>query len=515
MLGRGSFCYTLTPMKTFAFPSFGRTALTFALLWLLTSLFVGLLPTHYLTADATNNLDYLTRDNRYELWHGQHLLALWPGYATDRLLGLDAYPAMRLAHALLAGAALALFYLALRALVRSQRVALGVAAGLACSYGFWHYASDPDIYVAGYVAVALLLLALVQALRQPGTARMLWLGLAASFAILTHQMNVEIAGLIGLALIVFAARPTGIAVRWQHVALYALASLTPTLLMYWLGWRDVSIWLAGQGEATPGFVEWALRYFGAARSGEATWGVTLSLRTLPVAAYAIVQSWILPPLALSPVSLLILGLLAAGGAVTGGLFLTRIRHLGTVERAVALVCLLSLLANAISGWWWQAGNIKFYLFMQLYLLVFVALVAVMPLAGSARRLRTAGLAALGLGLVLAQAVFTLPYETQGGVFRLLDYYGDRADISLYIQDATQDRALEYVSSRSARRLPEDACQTLPNYGSAQITRIWVLSAERARDCQLEGATFIDHYYADRSRTRWEIWDVTVLTTTPG
>ena len=500
-------------MKTTAFSAAWRVALTFALLWLLTALFVGLTPTHYVSSDATNNLDYIAQDNRFELWHGQHLLALWPGYFTARLLDVGPYQAMRLAHAILAGATVAVFYLALRTLVSSSRIAVGVAIALCFSYGFWHYASDPDIYMAGYAAIALLLLALVAALRAPGVARIVWLGLAASLAILTHQMNVEIAGLIGLALIGLAARPGGIRVRWHHVAIYALASLTPVLLLYLFGWREVSAWLVSQGESAPGFIDWALRYFGAAQSGAATWGVTLSPGTLPVAVYAIIQSWILPPLALDPLSLLILGLLVVGVGVVAARFLVTARGLGPVERVVALVCALSLLANAVSGWWWQAGNIKFYLFMQLYVLVLVALVGRSALRETAaRRLSTVGLAALGGGLVLAQLLFTLPYETQGGVFRLVDRYGDRADVKLYIQDSTQDRMIEYVSERSARGLPAEDCQNLPNYGRRRHVQIWVLSAERARDCRLEGATFVERYFADRSRTVWEIWDVTPITT---
>ncbi len=511
MLALWRFCYTLALMKTTALPAH-HVALVCLALWLLTSLFVALVPTRYLTSDAVNNLTYITDDNRYELWHGQHLLALWPGYATAQLTE-RAYDGMRIAHSILAGATVAFLYLALLLLTDSGRIALGVALALPFSYGFWHYASDPDIYMAGYAAVALLLLALLAYLRAPDTRRLLWLGLAASLALLTHQMNIEIAGLIGLALIWLAARPGSIRVRWSHVFLYALLSLGPTLLLYVVGWRDASAWLARQSEATPGFVDWALRYFGAASSGEATWGVTLAPSTLPVAAYAIIQSWILPPLTRDLPALLVLGLLGVGGLLVGVHALTLARRLSPVERVVALVCVVSLIANAISGWWWQAGNIKFYLFMQLYVLVLLALYARVTLESRvARQLRAVGLAALASGLVLALGLLTLPYETQGGVFRLLDLYGDRPDVKLYIQDATQDRAIEYLSGRSARSLPEADCQTLPNYGSAPYGHIWVMSAERAQDCQLEGATFVDRYSADRSRTVWEIWDVTALTT---
>lgn len=494
-------------------PSAQRVALAFLALWLLTSLFVGLVPTRHLTADATNNLVYVTQNNRYELWHGQHLLALWPGYLTAQLTG-HAYTGIRIAHAVLAGATVALLFLTLLRVVRSWRIAVPVALALVCSYGFWHFASDPDIYMAGYASVALLLLAFVRALQHPSTRSILWLGLAASLAILCHQMNIELAGLIGLALIGLAARPTGIPIRWGHVVLYAAASLGPTLLLYFIGWLDASAWLVTHGETSSGFAEWALRYFGAASSGEATWGVTLSPTTLPTAIYAVIQSWILPPQPRDTLALVVLALLGTGAGVVALRGLALVRRFSAVERVVALVCVVGLLANAISGWWWQAGNIKFYLFMQLYVLVLVALIARAGLAAPFKRLTAAGLAALGSGLLLAMLLFTLPYETQGGVFRLLELYGDQTDVKFYVEDSVQDRVIEYVSSRSARPLPAESCVNPPIYGRATERHIWLVSAERAQDCTLDGATLIDSYTSDRSRTVWEVWDVTAITTTP-
>jgi hypothetical protein len=490
-----------------------RSALAFFALWLFTSLFIALVPTRHLTPDAANNLMYVANHDRYELWHGQHLLALWPGYLTAQITG-NAYSGMRLAHAILAGATVVLLFLTLLRLVRSWRIAVPVALALVCSYGFWHFASDPDIYMAGYASVALLLLAFVHALQYPGTRSIVWLGLAAALAILCHQMNIELAGLIGLVLVGLALRPTRIPVRWSHVVLYGVLSLGPTLLLYFVGWLDVSAWLTSKGELSPGFADWALRYFGTASSGEATWGVTLSPTTLPIAAYAFIQSWILPPQPRDALALVVIALLGVGAVIVALRGLLLVRIFSTVERIVALVCVLSLLANAISAWWWQAGNIKFYLFMQLYVLLLVAIIARAGLASKARTLIAAGLGALGSGLLLAMLLFTLPYETQGGVFRLVDLYGDKPMTNLYVQDNTQEAVIDYISKRTARLLTADWCIELPSFQQQHPdeTRIWVLSEAWATDCHLDGATLVDRYTADRTRTVWQVWDVTAITT---
>jgi len=51
----------------------------FILLWLLTSLYIAILPTRHYTPDAVNNLTYLEAHNGFESWHSQYLLGLKPG----------------------------------------------------------------------------------------------------------------------------------------------------------------------------------------------------------------------------------------------------------------------------------------------------------------------------------------------------------------------------------------------------------------------------------------------------
>src|SRR5262245_59569365 len=104
--------------------SLRKTTITFVALWALTSLYIALFPTRHYTADAVNNLLFIEQQNRFELWHTQHLLAQWPGYWTYQLAGgtLRAWEAMRIAHALLAGATVSLVYTAALVLTRSYRI---------------------------------------------------------------------------------------------------------------------------------------------------------------------------------------------------------------------------------------------------------------------------------------------------------------------------------------------------------------------------------------------------------
>ncbi|MBC7811807.1 MAG: hypothetical protein H7175_11705, partial [Burkholderiales bacterium] len=275
-----------------------KTILIFVGLWLATTIYIVLLPTRHYTPDAVNNLQFIEDQNEFELWHSQHLLAQWPAYWTYQLAGgtLRAWQAMSIAHALMAGAAVGVVYLTALRLTLSQRISIGTALVLWFSYGFWHYQSDPDIYSAGYLAVALLLLAFTYYLQGPNLRRALWLGLAGSLALLMHQLSIELGGLMGLALIWFAWQRSVSGYAWRHVTIYAVLCALPTLVLYVIGWQGANRYLVGIGGEPLTFLGFALRYFGAASSGAATWGVSLGLNTLPTAAYTFLLSWTLPPL---------------------------------------------------------------------------------------------------------------------------------------------------------------------------------------------------------------------------
>jgi hypothetical protein len=484
-----------------------RALYTFIVLWALTAAYIALFPTRHYTADAVNNLMYIEQRDWYELFHPQHLLALSPGFGLHLALAifrvdLPAWIAMRIAHAVLAGAAVALLYAALWTLTRSQKIAIGGALVLWLSYGFWHFSSDPDIYSLGYAAVALLMFAYVYYLRAPSTRRLAFLSFAAVFAILSHQLNLELGGLIGLSLIWLAWRHT---IAWRHVVVYAAVCAVLIPLAYFAGYWAISFYFGDSGQPLPTFFAWAFRYFGAAQSGAATWGVTANASTIPTAVYTLAQSWVLPPERF-PTLVVVLALVGFALLVVHSLFV--LRRMNATDRLIALVCIGTLVANGISGWWWQVGNIKFYLFMQINLIVLVALYAAQPLPAMETLIRRLALGLLIGGLALIHVGFTLPYETRGGVFDVAALYGNDEAVALYFEDETQRRLISYLTPRAGDTLSPEDCQHRPDYRPGR-RRIWMIDSAKVANCpSLEGATYVGSYQADRSYTRWDIYDVT-------
>ncbi|MBC7811825.1 MAG: hypothetical protein H7175_11795, partial [Burkholderiales bacterium] len=262
-----------------------------------------------------------------------------------------------------------------------------------------------------------------------------------------------------------------------------------------------------------------LRYFGAASSGEATWGVSLGLNTLPTAVYTFLLSWVLPPLReeLSLWSVLPPVMLLAGLALFAVHALFVLRWLRPVERMIALICALTLLANGFSGWWWQAGNVKFYLFMQLNLLLLVALYtwAVLQNVGWTRRIGALALALMAVGLVTSHVFFTLPYETRGGVFTVKELADQRDDIDapIWFESREQANVLESISDYGDSELVGDFCNIEPTQDTTILRLWWVVEAGRAADCAaLDGAVEIGRFQADRSRRWWVIYELPPATT---
>lgn len=501
-----------------------------ALVGLAAALWVALLPTQHLTPDAVNNLQFIEAGDGFELWHSQHLLAQWPGYWTYWLPGgsMRAYTAIRAAHVVLAGVTVALTVAAAFALTGSRRSAVLSGLALLFSYGFWHYASDPDIYLPGYAAVALLLLTCIRYLRQPTTRRAGHLTLAAALAILLHQLNLETAGLIGLTLLWFAWRRQ---IAPGHVGLYAAGSLLIPAALYGVGWRAVVAWQVANGQPPLDFAGWALRYFETADAGAATWGVSLSPETLPVALYAWLQTWLIAPLSLARqwpgywpllavtltagAALLahaawVLGRTVVGGRANrsadadrrGG---SRTAAVQDAETGFIFVCTATLLANFVSGWWWQAGNLKFYLFMQLHLILLLALYAAQPVRYP--RLRRIGFGALLGGLIAAQVLVAIPFERRGGVFAVRDRFPDPAAQQIAFDEAWQAVILRYISDHDPAVLPPDFCTAPPPITPGAPT-IWVVRADRAADCpSLSEAAPLDRYQARREADWWTIYRV--------
>ena len=483
----------------------------FILLWLLTALYIAFLPTRHYTPDAVNNLTYLEAHNIFESWHSQHLLGLKPGEWIYNLSGLRAWQSMRLAQALLAGLTIALLYLGIEELTQRRWLAVVCALSLCFSYGFWHYSSDPDIYSLGYATVALLMWSYIRFLRMPSNNRVIILGLSASLALLSHQINVELAGLIGLSLIVAALRkPDKLLVHWRHVIFYAVGSLLPTILLYVIGWLTVSSTLTQQGLPAPAFFEWLLRYFRSANSGQATWGVSFGLSTLPTAVYTLLSSWILVPLlGVTPlwqfIPLGIFALLVIAICIRA-IFI--VWSSGSVERYVLWICLLTLIANGISGWWWQTGNIKFYLFMQINVIYLVGLYVskrFTPQSVFRNRDLILSLAALLL-LIAFHVTLTLPFETTGGVFEVASNLKDDKTLVAF-QDPYQTRILPFITPNVAENLSADFCDK-PLFGAGRPIW-WVVRQDAVAQCPLfKSASELSRFQVDRTRVTWVLFDMT-------
>lgn len=479
-------------------PSIRKRALIFAALWVLTALYIGLFPTRHYTSDAVNNLNFIEADNVFEAWHSQHLLAQLPSYYLYHALNsaLRAWQVMRLTQAVFAGLAVAMVYLTLMELTGKMWVSILSALVLWFSYGFWHYNSDPDIYSLNYVAVALLMLLFARYIRLRKAVG--WLACGAAFAILAHQMNIELVGLIGLSLLWLAWKR---AVPWRHILWFGILAAVLVIVVYWVGWQQVKAYADSTGAVQVGdFVPWTLRYFGMARSAEATWGVTFSLSNLPLSIYTFVLSWILPPLrseiTLSSITLLL-------PLIIGTFLLAVLMPIAWRKRPpglVAGVCVGTLLANGISGWWWQAGNPKFYLTMQIQLVILVGLFATLPLAGRMRRLQGVALGCALVGLALYHLLAVLPYETHGGIFAVAELAPDKAT-TVYFEDLQQASAMTALGSAAVKQWFPRMCGVRPPTTGRTL---WVLQSQT--DCPtLADAAILGQFQADRARKTWTIY----------
>lgn len=483
----------------------------FILLWLLTSLYIAILPTRHYTPDAVNNLTYLEAHNGFESWHSQHLLGLKPGEWVYGLTSFRAWQAMRIAQALLGGLTVALLFLGLEELTHRRWLSLICALSLCFSYGFWHYSSDPDIYSLGYVAIALLMWAYVRFLRLPSTKHVIVLSISAALALLSHQINVELAGLIGLSLIIGTLRKsTSIPINWKHVVLYAALSLIPTLLLYILAWLTVNGSFAQQGLPTPTFAEWFLRYFRSAEAGQATWGVSFGLSTLPTVIYTLLSSWILVPLLGGTplwqfIPIAIFGLLLIVVFVR---VIYKVTRSDSVAQYVLWVSLITLVANGISGWWWQTGNIKFYLFMQINIIyIFALYVSKILECESITRPRELLLPIVTFILLIGfHLTLTLPYETRGGVFEVADHLKDQQTVVAF-QDPYQRRILPYITNNQAEDLPTNFCN-VPIFDNDHKVW-WVVRQDTVASCPLlASATELSRFQVDRTRSTWVLFDMT-------
>ncbi len=485
-----------------------RDAVLVVLLIALTALYILVLPTRHFTSDAINRLDFTEGHNLFELWHSQHLLAQLPGYAAYLALAnnLRAYQAIQLIDALMSGITVAAIYTAARALGAKWWIALLAGLAICFSYGFWHYATDPDVYSPVMMAVALLLLALICYLNAPTNRRIIWLGLAAALAVLMHQMNVELVCLIGLALL--TARWWKVSVPFRHGIIYGGLIVVIVLVAYVIGWQSATAYSQQELGVSYTFLGYVERYFNMASAGQATWGKSLHLDTIPQVGYAILKSWILPPLRsrLNLIDVALVGGLLASAGFWFVYGLAALRKFAPAARLVALISIGTLVANVISAWWWQAGNIKFYLPMQSIVIVLAVVYVVNSEAARPmlRRLAYLAVSVSLICLVILHVKDTLPYETQGGVFvvaaEMNAYHGSGTPTAQFA-DATQKRLLPLISPYQSAALPDDFC-------TESLTQpIWLVLGDAPKGAcpALDNQVHTEDYQADTSRQVWKIY----------
>ncbi len=487
--------------------SFRRDAVLVILLIVLTALYILALPTRHFTSDAINRLEFTEGHNLFELWHSQHLLAQLPGYAAYLVLNnLRAYQAIQLIDALMSGITVAAIYAAARSLGAKGWIALLAGLAICFSYGFWHYATDPDVYSPVMMAVALLLLALIRYLNAPTNRRIVWLSLAAALAVLMHQMNVELAGLIGLALLTAHGWKVNVPVR--HVIIYGGLIVVIVVIAYGIGWQSATAYSQQALGVSYSFLGYVERYFNMASAGQATWGKSLHLDTIPQVGYAILKSWTLPPLRSR---LTLIDAVLVGGLMASAVFwflygLAALRKFAPAARLIALISIGTLIANVISAWWWQAGNIKFYLPMQSIVIVLAVVYVVNADAARPilRRLAYLAVSVSLICLVILHIKNTLTYETQGGVFVVaaeMEAYHGSGTPTAQFADVTQMRILPLISPYQSSALPADFC-------TESLTQpIWLVVRDVLQGAcpTLDSQVHTEDYQADTSRQMWKIY----------
>jgi hypothetical protein len=295
------------------------------------------------------------------LWHG----ASWLGIAPLR--AIDAMQAVTATLGVLTVVCLA-HYLAPRA--GARRAAL-LGALLACSFGFWNFAQEPEAYVPPLFCIALSLVLLRDPARAPGWPRTAVLAVLAVFAVLLLQQHVF---WYPVLLLLLAARLRGDATRRVKLWLVGLGVPAVCLLVY-LGTglaadrlgdpSALFAWLLGYGYEPGVGLE---TYRAAPPFGARLAGLVLGLGNL-LFAYEVAMHgvWIA---------------VAGTGAILVFATLAPAWTLALRARSTdAFALLLFFVANLGFAFWWESRNIEFLL----------------PLAFAAIALAGLGSAALRIG----------------------------------------------------------------------------------------------------------------------
>jgi hypothetical protein len=330
--------------------------------------FVAMLALYLATLTGVHTFDALSyildvqRKPWRELFHPHHLAygpVGWAVYHAARALGYNgtAHLPLQLLNALAGALGVALFFALLRYLLRRTDLALACAALLGCSYAFWYYAVEVEVYTLAALFLIACLAQIARLLQQPTPRGWALLGALQGGAVLFHQTNVLLCAPVLVAALV--------ATRRQGVGFSVRAT-----------WRLIRQVLMPYGLTLALIV--GLPYLAvAALSGLTSWG---SLRGW-LLSYA-ETGWWGGPLTSSKWADLGTGLretLAERGGALLGLWLVGLaciclarwmlmhRAAHTAQRAPSLTSALALVAAiwlVVYGaffLWWEPDNIEFWI----------------------------------------------------------------------------------------------------------------------------------------------------------
>ena len=402
-------------------------------------------------SEAEDGLSYAVevREGTAEaLSNSAHLAYNWLNWAVYNAAGGLGYTGeplltMQVLDALLGGLGLGLLWMLVSR--TAGRVAAVCACGvLGCSFGYWFYSAEAEVYLLAAVALIAALTMAVRAAESPSTRRFAVLGAVNGIAVLCHNTNVLFAVVAVTALVLVrkeVPRPALLRYGAAYAASAAAVLLPAYALAVWaqhLPLDEVGAWLRGLSATTHGG-QWGVLGSdsvpkAAVGAGRALIGGHFATAIVPQDAasdvlsgkllreeYFMMRGWskLAAGALLVPVGVVVAGvLLAVRGWVARP-------SLDRRTRILASLCAAWLCAYVPFFVWWEPANVEFWIapWIPLSLLLTVGLVS-----AAGERIRAAVALLVGSLFALNLLGSILPLHRDSG-----DYW--RARLSWYEANA--------------------------------------------------------------------------------
>jgi hypothetical protein len=306
----------------------------------------------------------------------------WAVYNAARGLGYTGEPllTMQVLNALLGGLGLGLLWMLLRRTTPGRTAALCACGLLGCSFGYWFYSAEAEVYLLAAVSLIAALTMAVRATESPSIRRFALLGVVNGVAVLCHNTNVLFAAVAVTALFLVrneVPRPALVRCGVAYAGSAAAVVLPAYALAVWaqdLPLDQVGSWLKGLSATTQGG-QWGVlgpdnvpKAF--AGAGRALIGGHFASALVPQGA----ASDLLPAKLLREEYFMMRGwsklsagaLLLPVGAVIAGVLLgvrgwAARPSLDRGTRVVALLCAAWLCAYVPFFVWWEPANVEFWI----------------------------------------------------------------------------------------------------------------------------------------------------------